>query len=265
MNRLFLFQQSYKEEYNIDGIALATLIRQYKPWFQDQFLLVHNNIAEDEYAVCVINKWKAAGRKIIPVGTLEFVQTALDYIYGRHIEMTPIEIPEALRGYTGGRKYEIIKGIDIPKECLADSKNWFIKDASHLKKWNNLLIDGDCASCIEPDTNYVVSERVNIISEYRVFVHRDEILAVQNYLGDPSLFPNSTTLHAIVQDYKVVDHPKSYTADIGLILRPSGSVKTSLIEIHPFVSCGLYGFYDRDILDMLEDGIDWYVANSIQL
>lgn len=262
MDRLFLFQQSYRENCNIDGIMLSTLIRQYKSWFQDLLLPVSDNMADESYVDFAIKRWKGASRKIIPVGTLEFVQTALDKIYDRHIEMTPIEIPEALRGYTGGRKYDIVRGADIPKECLADSKRWFLKDASHLKRWNNLLLEGDCSAYIDPDTKYVVSERVNIISEYRVFVYRDEILAVQNYLGDPILFPNSTTLNAIIQDYSTIDHPKSYTADIGLILRPSGSVKTALIEIHPFVSCGLYGFYEKDILSMLEDGIDWYVAHS---
>ena len=125
------------------------------------------------------------------------------------------------------REYYIMKGSEIPKE--KKTEEYFIKDADHLKRWNNLLNFDE--NEIEPNALYVVSKRVNFESEYRVFVCRGEIVAIQNYLGDPTILTKG-------EDWNFTTH---------------------LIEIHPFAACGLYGFYDKCICDMLEDDIKWYL------
>lgn len=45
---------------------------------------------------------------------------------------------------------------------------------------------------------------------------------------------------------------KSYTLDIGV-----RSGLTCVIEVHNFISCGLYGFYAEVLLGMLADGIEY--------
>ena len=80
--------------------------------------------------------------------------------------------------------------------------------------------------------------------------------------------PDSKTIKNMVDAYaKVEPHPGAYTLDIAVIKDDSGennnkkNNKTVPLEIHPFVACGLYGFYERELLDMLEEGFMWYLKD----
>lgn len=101
--------------------------------------------------------------------------------------------------------------------------------------------------------------RINILSEFRVFVWKDKIISVQNYSGMPDIFPKTQELRDMVKAYSE-KRPDAYTIDVAVIVRES-VLKTAILEIRPFVSCKLYGFYNSKIPDMLEAGIDWFVNN----
>lgn len=159
--------------------------------------------------------------------------------------MKPIEVPEELRKYLN-REYYILKGKDIPNEVK--NENYFFKDADTLKKWNNSLNPYDLT--LDDNTNYVVSKRINFDSEYRVFIYENEVVGIKNYLGNILIFPDVDYINTIINEY---NGPAAYTLDIGIY-----NNKTDLIEIHPFVSCGLYGFSDKCIIPMLEKGFSWY-------
>lgn len=225
MDNVFLLQSEYAK--TIDGISITSLMRDYASWYLDRFV-IGDSVPE-----------MAERESLIPVGNLLFVK---EFLKSR---MVPLEVPEQLRKYLE-REYFICKGRDIPKECL--NEKYFFKDADTLKKWNNSLNPYDLD--IRPETNYVVSERVVFDSEFRVFVHEGEVLAAQHYLGDPLVFPDAKKIRDIVHHF---DGPKAYTLDIGMHDR-----KTDLIEVHPFASCGLYGFCDKEIIPMLKDGFEWY-------
>lgn len=47
--------------------------------------------------------------------------------------------------------------------------------------------------------------------------------------------------------------------DIAVLCRKDQSADTVILEIHSFVSCGLYGFTHPLIPDMLEAGIQYYI------
>lgn len=224
MDNVFLIQKEYAK--TIDGIMIKSLLKRYASWYIDRFVLEGEKLDLSEK------------ESIIPVGNLLFVKKYMP-------KMQPLEVPAELR-HLLKREYFICKGRDIPKEYL--NEKYFFKDADTLKKWNNALNPYDLD--IKPETNYVVSERVAFDSEYRVFIHNNEVLAAQHYLGNPLVFPNPNVINEIAYTYK---GPKAYTLDIGI----HGN-QTDLIEIHPFVSCGLYGFYDKEIIPMLKDGFDWY-------
>ena len=224
MDNVFLIQTEYSK--TIDGRNIVSLMGRYANWYLDKFV-----IGEEASLL--------PREKLIPVGNIFFVQSFLE----KHME--PLEVPKPLRKYLE-REYFICKGEDIPKEYLCTE--YFFKDADNLKAWNNALNPHDLD--IKPDTNYVVSRRVEFSSEYRVFVHEKEILAVRHYLGDPLAFPDPGKLREVVSIY---EGPKAYTLDIGM-----HGGKTDILEIHPFASCGLYGFYDKEIIPMLKDGYEWY-------
>ena len=226
MDNVFVLQKEYIN--TINGFIIKSIMADYANWYLDKFI-----VEGDDYTLL-------KREKLIPVGNLIFVQKYLDK------KMKPLEVPEELRKYLN-REYHIMKGKDIPLEYK--NENYFFKDADTLKKWNNALNPYDLTS-FEDNTNYVVSKRVIFDSEYRIFVYDKEVLDIKNYLGDVLLFPDVDYIKNIVDEY---DGPRAYTLDIGI-----HDGKTDLIEIHPFVSCGLYGFYDKNIIPMLKEGFCWY-------
>lgn len=102
-----------------------------------------------------------------------------------------------------------------------------------------------------PDGNYLISEVVDIKSEWRAFVYKGKLVGLQNYLGDFTRFPDAAAIKSMVNAYS--DCPTAYTLDVGVNDRG-----TFVIEVHPFVSCGLYGFSDNRILpQMFKAGYEW--------
>ena len=257
MDRVFLVQENYiKDRCDPDGSIIYHLLQQYARQNCDE-VLPHEDFSCPSTTVRNAAK---QNKKVIPVGDLDFVKSGINQTYGLHVPMRPIEVPESLRKYCH-REYRICKGKDIPRSILyhPEMENWFIKDADVLKGFTNALCIGSCDSHIVPERHYVISERINILSEWRTFVWKDGIRAVQHYAGMPDIFPKTQELREMVKSYSE-KRPDAYTLDVALIKKDS-ILQTAILEVHPFVSCGLYGFYDPKIPDMLEAGIDWYVNN----
>lgn len=238
MDKIFVIEKEYATK-NIDGIHLRYLLAKLSKYHLDKMMVM---TIEEAHNI--------TGEKVIPVGDIEFVQSFLPE------KMLPLEVPACLRRFVA-RDYDIMKGCEIPNDIMENQGNYFFKDADTLKKWNSSLEIGDVGRFIESDTNYVVSRKVNFLSEYRVFVFEDEVQACQYYIGDPLLFPERKYIETLVSEYSNHKHPEAYTLDVGIFENKSGYC-TDIIEVHPFVACGLYGFSDRCIPEMLEAGYEWY-------
>ena len=172
--------------------------------------------------------------KIVPVGTIPYVQTWLaahkeaEAFPDADTEMHPLEVPVELRRFLG-RRYEIVRGRDLPAHV--DGWKWFLKDATHLKRFCTPLGTGGIDG---------------------------EILHVAHYLGDATTFPDPAMLRAMVRQFEgQEEHPEAYTVDLG-IRAQDGSTKP--LEVHSFVACGLYGFFDPALPDMLTKGYEWYAS-----
>lgn len=75
----------------------------------------------------------------------------------------------------------------------------------------------------------------------------------------PLLFPDADKVRKIVRSYKEDTYrPEAYTMDIAVIRQKDQSADTVILEVYPFVSCGLYGFNHPQIPDMLEAGVRYY-------
>lgn len=200
------------------------------------------------------------GSDYIPVGDIPFVEGWLKKNYNK--KMVPIEVPECLRKEEFLRRgYQFVQKKDIPFLC---KQKKFIKNVDRLKCFNSALYEGVIPSeKVIPDGKYLVSDWINIMSEFRVFVYQDEILAVQPYLGQPLVFPNPDVIKRMVDVYKKdMLRPGSYTMDIAVCKDQSSVLHTAILEIHPFVSCGLYGFQSPELPDMLEAGIRYYAETQ---
>ena len=186
----------------------------------------------------------------IPVGSIEFVEKWLKHFYNK--TMHPIEVPEVLRTPEFlKRDYNICTPSSFPS-----SDRFFIKNADKLKDWTYCGEIQNIIAQTHPNTNYVVSEEVSILSEWRVYVINDNIENIANYDGDITIFPDIELIKKAVVVYSNSGYrPKSYTIDIMVI--PKG---TAIIEIHPFTSIGLYSsLWGTSLARAYRDGIEYYI------
>lgn len=194
-------------------------------------------------------------RDYIPIGTLGFVRTWLNK-YHPGVEMTPIEIPECLQMPPFlKRKYQKTKANGIPSFLPC-----FVKDATVLKSFHGILYNhSEWLKELKPEHEYIVSEPLDILAEYRIYVIDGKIENVANYNGDVSIFPDMDLVRMAVAKYNLEENaPKSYTMDV-MISKQNG---TELLEIHPFCAVGLYStLWGQNLLYAYQDGIDYYIKN----
>lgn len=227
----------------------------------------------DPYHIKYVEKYVPKGMKhpenYIPIGTVEFVTDYINtYFPDKTKGLIPLNIPDALRTYAGRYVWDIDCEEAIPDELkkndsiiysgplhsLEDLKKYdsrepmqlFRKSLTKIKDESNGFIDYNANN--PEDMNkligYQVSNKVyGILSEWRVFVHHNEVKQVCYYDGDPLVFPDSHRIKSMVERYAREDAPIAYTLDVYVT---EGS--TYVMEVHRFFSCGLYGFADYRIL-----------------
>lgn len=174
----------------------------------------------------------------IPVGTVEFV---LSYLKEYHEieEVKPINIPSCLMKLTFLKRHvEIVNTNNTP--IIIKDKPLFIKDNCKIKGFADIITK---SSNLKGE--FLVSELINIDSEWRAFVYDKKLVGLQNYSGDFTLFPDVDLIKEMIKHYTYC--PPAYTLDVGLNKKEG----TFLIEVHNFFSCGLYGFSDSRILPQM--------------
>lgn len=201
---------------------------------------------------------------IIPIGTVEFVNKVL--ILKGHSELKPLNIPNALmKPEFVKRKVAYVKGKDNVPALFT---NWhrpqlFIKSNSKIKAdYTDFYYKNHLDKL--PEDNYLVSEILPFEAEFRAFVYEDELLDIKQYLG-PSSTINKDFVKQCIKEYAVdKSKPKAYTLDIGKVYTIAEKQEDSyaVIELHPFISCGLYDFEDTRMIAMLQAAWAWALKNT---
>lgn len=173
----------------------------------------------------------------IPIGSLEFVFNYLERYHSIPKGcIKPINIPLSLRKEEFlGRKVQIATKEDIPSPAP-----FFVKFHTEYKTFTDAIEDTSAL----PEGNYLISPIISIDSEWRAFVHEGKLVGLQHYVGDFTAFPDVGAIQSMIQAYK--DAPLAYTLDVGMVKE-----KCVVIEVHSFVSCGLYGFQDYKRLPIM--------------
>lgn len=174
----------------------------------------------------------------IPIGSNEFVIEYLKKYYGK--EPKPINVPAQLLNSKYTNRV-IFNG--TANDILDDGKFKFIKSNDKLKS------DIGIVRCNPGLTgkSYQISEVIpDINSEWRAFVYKQKLVGLQNYSGEFDLFPDVNIIKEMIQVY--TDSPVAYTLDVAI---HHDNTLTSVIEVHDFFSCGLYGFNDYRILPFM--------------
>jgi hypothetical protein len=135
----------------------------------------------------------------------------------------------------------------------------FIKPAYDIKLFTGFVLErgttlhniGMYYSGVNPNTAVYTSEPINIVSEYRCFVHKNELVGIKHYSGDFNVFPDISEIKSMIQKYRD-ESPISYTLDVGLV-RDSDDFKTIIVEINDFWAIGGYGLDGKTYVRMLID------------
>lgn len=111
----------------------------------------------------------------------------------------------------------------------------------------NNLIDKIKLKDIPDNTKVMVSEVINMVSEYRCFVSRGKLVGSKNYTGDFTKNIDYNVVNNAIKDYK--DQPIAYSLDFAL----TDNNETTLIEINDGFALGSYGLnpiiYTKMIID----------------
>jgi hypothetical protein len=171
----------------------------------------------------------------IPIGSVEFVLNHLNK-YFMIDNVKPINIPQALkdRNYT---KRQIRNAISSESVENTTTRTYFVKDNLKIKGFSDFVNPND----ITPAGEYIMSEVINIESEWRSFVYKQKLVGLQNYSGDFTMFPDVKLIKEMIN---VGFDDGAYTLDVGINQKDG----TFVLEAHDFFSCGLYGFSDYQLL-----------------
>lgn len=178
------------------------------------------------------------------LGGISFMHAAL-----RHLNAAvpdPLDYPPSLTSFLG-RKIEA----STINEIANDPSRWnvFVKPRGQAKKFTGRLVQGtrDLIGCgdINQDVPVWVSEPVDFVAEWRVFIRYRRVIGVRMYRGDWRAQFNPAIIEAAVAAYE--DQPAAYALDFGLTR--SGTML--LVEANDGYSLGNYGLFYIDYAKLL--------------
>lgn len=175
-------------------------------------------------------------QRVVPVGSIEFVEAVLQRAYGIS-GIRPLNVPDKLKGRAfWGRRMAIVQGREEFLHCMQEwqKEALFLKSADRVKcdftgiyaKEDTFPLDAD---------RILLSEPIDIRTEWRIFVFREKIVDVRWYRGDPWTVPSLGVVRRIVARFR--GSLTAYTLDVAVC----GNQQTVIIELHRFLCCGLYG------------------------
>lgn len=209
-------------------------------------------------------------QEAIPIGTVRFIEQYLQMFKGIEID-NAIEVPPVLRTDEFlKRKYSI-----VPRDAIPRTGEFFIKDATQQKLFsykgdlefflNDEMFrekanEFDNSLRLDPNHLYQVSEIVNILAEYRVYVIGRKINSMCVFAGNPLIFPDADLIRKAVKLINAQsDSPRSYSLDV--MVTPRG---TAITEVHNFLGVGLYMVdWDEELLYAYKHGMDYILKHNV--
>lgn len=189
--------------------------------------------------------------EFIPSGTIQFIKKFISTYHDIN-DIKPINIPNDLNSM----KY-LKRKVDICNNLNANfSEDYiFVKSMNNLKGFTDIIKGSDISKL--PNNTYLISETIDIESEWRSFIFNKKLVGIQNYLGDFCMMPDVKLINQMIDDYKY--SPLAYTLDIGV----NNKDGTFLIEVHNMYSVGTYGFSQNRILpQMFIAGFKYLIENK---
>jgi len=128
---------------------------------------------------------------------------------------------------------------------------YFIKPLKDHKLFTGFVVKNEIDKLklygLPVDTEIMVSDYINMVTEYRCFVNRGKLVGSKNYTGDFTKNIDYSIVEKAIKDYK--DQPISCSLDFAL----TDKGETILIEINDGFALGSYGLnpiiYSKMIID----------------
>ena len=236
--KTFLVQTIDNKVVHDFSFALTEAVRYYK-WYNhnkneyDYFLQEDTKLPLDEDG----KPYKNDLEGIIPIGSVEFVLKYLNDYYNIS-NIKPLNIPQKLMKPEYIKRWTQIVKTNTNTINTGDTPI-FIKDNTKIKGWTNIVETNRGY----PPGDYLISEYIDIDSEWRAFVFNNRLVGLQNYCGDFTMFPDVDLIKKMIFDF---NYSSAYTLDVGI-----NDKGTFVLECHDFFSCGLYGYAEYRILPLM--------------
>ncbi|WQJ53458.1 MAG: hypothetical protein [Wendovervirus sonii] len=190
---------------------------------------------EDVIYCDMVDVEKYASSDYCPVGSIEFFFKYVDCLFGNHDWIKPLNVPKWAKDFSN--IYVINTINDLPDIEISDSHRMFMKSTDIIKSPAN----GFISSKDEIIEHVQLMPEMDILSEWRIFVHNGKFVDIKNYSGNPFIFPDINVINEIEGNV-----PFRFEGTVDIVVTDEG--KTKVLECHDFFSCGLYGFSDYNVL-----------------
>lgn len=165
---------------------------------------------------------------------------------------------DVLPDYCGRWIHE--KTLGFARKSWQKEQKFFIKPAEDTKIFTGFVPKSDIdfikLSGLSDDLPILMSEVVNIKSEYRCFVNRKKLIGIQHYNGDFKIRINSSIVENAINDFK--NQPAGYTLDFGI----TDTGKQILIEVNDGYALGYCGIHPYIYCQLLEDRWEEIIRNN---
>lgn len=214
------------------------------------------DIVPFEYSDIVLGKYDYAAKHNIFVGSIDTTKT----IFNR-IGKTPEDVD-----YPPFLFDKNLLTRKVSKTILKDVIDNYSNEQIAIKPTKTKLFDGILVTKKE-DFNYLkgfedeivwVSDKINISSEWRVFIHNNCMVDCCKYSGFYRNVPDYFYINNLIEEYSHTA-PKSYTIDVAVLkpFRNNNDIlkfdKTDVVEFNDFWAIGSYGLDCVRYAEMLRD------------
>ncbi|MEG1926604.1 MAG: ATP-grasp domain-containing protein [Ruthenibacterium sp.] len=230
----FLIQTEEETGIPITDMGLAILRgEQFREWFHNE--LPDVTMIEEHMALTPEQRTMVCDNLAVPIGTVQWTQEAVG------VTIKPLNIPRQYwsKPYFVSRP---CKGNLCHSQLEKELVNGplFVKSATQCKAWAPVIAKN--VADVPADKLYFATAPTNFRAEWRAFIYRNKVMDVRRYAGD--WWMDKAISREWIEAVCSEGDFSAHTIDFGL--NDAGAL--DLIEVHPFIACGLYGFEDYDVI-----------------
>ncbi len=183
------------------------------------------------------------------------VENTNSYLKSMGITIRPMNLPADLLGAANWKFYQRNYEYMTLGEFFEDTKvPIFVKPAAVGKQFVAGVITKQInkkffLNDLPLDTEVLVSDIIDIVSEYRCYVLEGKLQGIYNYSGDFRIFPDVKTIDAMIAEmnWEANVNPVAYALDVAVIRNGD----TVLVECNDATSLGNYGLPNNIYARML--------------